>query len=215
MNGVFAETPAGLSLIADWNAIYRANADPWDQRGQSGDMARYYQDSRFSLGQILKSIDARGDGLEIGCGHGHALKATRRNVPAVNWRGADISDAAVEQARQNYPGLSFRTLDIAEARTADTFDIIVWGEMLWYVLERIDLAVANCHAMLRPGGALVVSQGFLREQRYGREIAHGFWGAAQLFQSRYPTMFRLIRAVIDERSELPLQHGVLAFRKVD
>lgn len=222
VNGVFSETPTGLALAADWNALYR-ESDPWAQGARIGDprldaeaaaMARYYHDSRRTTAHALKAIRARGAALEIGCGHGHAINAYRMMGPMLCWSGADISAQALAQAWKNTPSLRFHVIDIAHERLDAEFDVIVLGEMLWYVLERIHYAVMNAHAMLRPGGALVISQGFLRNQRYGTHIANGFDGAAAMMMQRFSRHLRLVRAEFDENGE-PLQHGVLVFRKVD
>lgn len=212
MNGVFAENGAGLAFVGDFARVYRENADPWGQKAQSGPLAAYYHVSRRATAHALKAIGAHGDALEIGCGHGHAIKAYRMMGPMLAWQGADISTAAVDEAARLYPNISFRALDIAgECRAEPEFDALLWGECLWYLLENIDAAVANSHSLLREGGALVVSQGFLREQRYGRDIADGFSGTARMFQTRYPHL-KLIHAHYDESEAMPLQHGVMAFR---
>lgn len=215
MNGVFAETGDGsLAFVGDFARVYAENSDPWAQSGRTpGPMAEYYHRSRRRTAHMLKDIGAEGDALEIGCGHGHAIKEYRMMGPPLSWYGADISADAIKAARRKYPGVKFCVSDIAgEQNTSPEYDLIIWGEMLWYVLNRVDIAVTNTHAMLRPGGALVVTQGFLRNQRFGLDLADGFWGAAHLFQSRYGNLLKLIHAHLDEDTAMPLQHGVLAFR---
>lgn len=213
MNGVFAANGDGkLHLVADWEQLYRGNADPWDQSGKRGNLAAYYERSRYRLCRPLKEIGAHGDGLEIGCGHGHALRMLRLNGPLIRWQGADISKAAVDEAARLYPAVPFRVLDIADDCGAEPeFDVIVLGECLWYLLDRFDAAMANCYALLRSNGLLVLSQGFLAEQRYGRDVADGFNGTVRLFLQRYPH-FRLVHASLDEDPAMPLQHGIVAFR---
>lgn len=219
MDGVFSDVGGHLTLTADWNAIYRDNEDPWNQSGKVGDIASYYALSRSRLTKaIQRHMQRPGDGLEIGCGHGHVIKHLSVYCSNVKWSGLDISDVAIETAKHLQPKKSFYVADIANGALKivdDRFDVTVLNQVLWYVLENFDHAVDNCIELLWPDGVFIISQAFLKgEQRYGREIVDGFHGLLDLMRTRYAARLRLIEASYDDRGQHLHHDGLLAFRKL-
>jgi len=220
MDGVFSEMDGHLRLTADWNAIYRDNEDPWDQSGKVGDIASYYALSRSRLTKaIQRHMQKSGDGLEIGCGHGHVIKHLSVYCSNVRWSGLDISEVAIETARHLQPKQSFYVADIANGALHDIgdarFDLTILNQCLWYILESFDHTVENCIALLRPDGVFIISQAFLRgAQRYGRNIVDGFDGLIDLMRTRYAARLRLIEASYDDRGQHLHHDGLLAFRKL-
>jgi SAM-dependent methyltransferase len=183
---VFGEAPNGeLELIGDFDALYREDQDPWDQSAERGSrLANYYLQSRWRL--LFKIVGTAREltrsVLEVGCGHGHFLDTLQRelhvymgdNMPEV-LLGMDISPHAIERAREVHPNISFCTGDImAKDLTMPddrTYDVVVLNQVLWYVLHEIDQTIDNCLKLLRPGGRLIICQGFLppESQRYAVE----------------------------------------------
>ena len=218
---VFRDEGDRLVLVGDFDALYRTQRDPWDQSGASGNkFASYYAESRRRLGRVLAGrLRTSGRRLEVGCGHGHVLPLLQQTVRGGVWHGLDISPAAIEQAQLTYPQFTFHVGDIRNAKSVRKlgrarYDAVIISQVLWYILEDLDQAIANACRMLRKGGYLVVSQAFLRgPQRYGAHIADGFHGTLDLFVRRFPEL-RLVEAHYDDTREHRHHDGLLVFRRV-
>lgn len=209
---VFAERNGRLEFVGDFDGLYAENPDPWGQSGEDGAMGLYYRESRSRLlGALMRHRP--GNGLEVGCGHGHLTEILQSSlmVPVV---GMDISDRAIRRAEALRTGVVFVTGDISSEKflAPGRFGFVVWAQVLWYLLERIDTAIDNTLAMVEPGGLFVVSQAFLRDQQYGREVADGFDGALARFLSRG---LHLIEARHDDADQLCHRDGLMIFRKGD
>jgi SAM-dependent methyltransferase len=157
---------------------------------------------------------------EIGCGHGHSTRYFREMCGA-SWVGYDVSEAAVLKAEQLHRGvghLEFRHGDLLIPPPEPIpdpvqFDIVLWGEVFWYLLHDIEHAVDHTTQLVAPGGLFVLSQGFLLgEQRYGAEIAHGWHGALELLLHSFRG-FDLVFATHDPTGSHVLNHGLAMFRK--
>lgn len=235
---VFRETADGdLEPVFDFEALYRSEDDPWDQSGKGDpDKAAYYASSRHRLLRAIRERVYGGHrGLEVGCGHGHALAYLAQSMRAwhTKWSGLDISPTAIATARLLHPGLDFYVEDIAgEVFTTEAdvsremtytandlargrFDVVVLNQVWWYVLERLPAAIENCWELVKPGGLLIISQGFLRgEQRYARDLADGFPGAVGLMLRLCSRRFQLISATYDDTGSYPLNDGLMIFRRI-
>lgn len=212
---VFAETGDGkLRFVGDFEALYRDERDPWEQSAETGQMARYYDFSRSRLLETLRP-HTPGDVLEVGCGHGHLSAFLQRRL-AASVTGMDISANAIDVARLKYPGHRFIVGDIIapafETFATRPFDMVIWGQCLWYLLHEIDRAITNTLRCVAPGGIFVVSQAFLRDQRYGTEIANGFEGTLELLMDGYCDALRLIEARYDDGDRFIHRDGLLIFR---
>jgi SAM-dependent methyltransferase len=214
---VFAEKDGALQFVGDFDALYRSERDPWFQGDDRGPMAAYYLASRRRIVRALFETRATpsGRGLEIGCGHGHAIRHLRCHSPVHRWTGIDISKVAIEQARELCRGVEFGVCDIRiEPPHFEPFDVVVMNQILWYVLTKIDATVHNAGRKLNTGGLFVVSQAFLTgEQRFGRDIADGFVGTLRLFLDRYKWL-SLLFADYEDTSAHQHNDGVLVFRKI-
>jgi len=221
---VFAEgSDNQLRLVGDFNALYTEVADPWGQSAQGGtDMDRYYAFSRARVVAAARNstqeIPYRG--LEIGCGHGHVVDTLRHSC-YYPWFGIDVSPVAVETARRLYPQSTFFVEDI----TADwnprempgvlgQYNVVLLGQMLWYILPKLDAALARCATLTAPGGTFIISQAFLREQRYGRDIVDGFDGLVRLLLNRWADVFRLIEARYDDSETYCHHDGIVVLRRL-
>lgn len=214
---VFAEKDGALAFVGDFDGLYRSEPDPWQQSARDGEMADYYRYSRQRIAEMLLSHRVTGEGLEVGCGHGHAMKHIRRYGPSMRWSGGDISETAVVMARQKNPGCTFAVCDVTQPwglAYLGAFDVVLLNQTLWYVLEHLDTAITNCCGALKTDGLFVVSQAFLKgEQRYGRAIADGFYGTLETLVRRFPSL-RLIEASYDDTGLRIHNDGLMAFRKI-
>lgn len=228
---VFKELPNGeLQFVGDFDGLYTTQPDPW---GQTGDIysksvtptTAYYHNSRNRLYRVLRSLVGAGNGgfrgLEIGCGHGHVTSLLNTLLPV--WEGMDISPKAVEQARLFHPGGIFHVGDVRNPRhmrAPVAFDVVLLCQVWWYVLQNYDTlrtTLRNCLDLLNPEGdkLLVISQAFLDDQRYGREIAVGFQGALrELTNKDYDPVFQVIHADYDDTNRYKFHDGIIVLRKV-
>jgi SAM-dependent methyltransferase len=100
------------------------------------------------------------DVLELGCGRGRWLDLMRREFPRSRFLGVDPdADTGAE------PG------DAETAGTTAGADIVYMGEVLLLTDQKKTLA--NCARVLRPGGHLLVLEGFLPER-----VSTRTWDAA-------------------------------------
>lgn len=208
---VFRETAEGLEFVGDFDALYRAEADPWEQEGH-GASGRYYADQRRRLSAALVDHCGGDTVLEVGCGHGHAA-AYIAAATGLQVYGMDISREAVSRAKQLHPALVFVEGDIAApaVRYFGQFDAVVLNQVWWYLLDRLDQAIENAVLMTRRGGLLAISQAFLHEQRYGRGVADGFAGAIVAAKTRIGAEGQIIRAEFHAGERF--DDGLILFRR--
>jgi len=217
---IFREDENGqLTLIGDFEGLYRSEPDPWQQSGKEGPRAGYYAASRNRLvANVSRLFPAGCTGLEVGCGHGQVTNQLMLSVGG-RWTGADISLTAIETARARSKGVSFYPVDITHepfpfmGSERCRYDVVILSQLLWYVLEKLDATLRNAAALVRPGGVLIVSQAFLHEpQRYGREIADGFDGALSAIRERLPDWSTIV-AMLDDTGQHVHKDGIIIMRK--
>lgn len=208
-----------LEFVGDFESLYQTDKDPWNQSGEDGEISAYYVASRARLISVvqghLHELPTRLTGLEIGCGHGHVTNVLSEIVGG-KWTGMDISPTAIKQAYALFPKKSFMTGDITLPSFVlnNKFDIVILGQLLWYVMHQMETVLMNCHRLLNPEGILIVSQAFLREQLYGKDIIDGFPGLLEMFMKYYPQRYTLVEARYDDTQRYLHHDGVLALRKV-
>lgn len=203
-----------MDFVGDFNAKYAAEVDPWEQSGRTGEYARYYDYSRRNLvGRLTAKFNGNAVGLEVGCGYGYltSMLAERQ----FKMTGLDVSELALKRAAQFHPGIEYVRADITAERFAPPgqFHFVIMAQCWWYVLHELDRAVDNCLSCLHPGGVFVLSQGFLDDQRYGKDVADGFDGALRLLMS-HPGL-RLVQCSYDDTGLLCLHDGLIMLRKID
>lgn len=110
--------------------------------------------------------------LDIGPGTGFYIDAWR-TLGARSVSGVDIADSAVEQLREKFPDVAFERADISDGAPFDdeAFDAISAFDVLFHIVDdaRYELAIAEVHRMLAPGGRFVFSENFVPERRVGRK----------------------------------------------
>jgi SAM-dependent methyltransferase len=133
------------------------------RRNESIEEATHWDHVMF-LRRLPRDLRARlragCDVLELGCGRGRWLDLMRREFPRSRFRGVDPDpDTGAE------PG------DAETAGSTAGADIVYMGEVL--LLTDRKRTLANCARILRPGGCLLVLEGFLPER-----VSTGIWDAA-------------------------------------
>ena len=132
---------------------------------------------------VRRSLQRGCDVLELGCGPGRWLTAMRRAFPKSWFHGVDPDPATGAE------------VGFAEtAGAASSMDIVYLGEVLHLTDRRKTLE--NCARVLRPGGVLLVVEGFMPERVSSRKW-EGVLFAMQLDQALQGARFM-------KRSELDL-----------
>lgn len=217
---VFRKDSEGkLKFVGDFEGLYRTSTDPWGQSANHDNaMSQYYTYSRTQLmGTVKRRICAAPRtaftrGLEVGCGHGYVLNMLM-TFSHLNWIGMDVSQSAVTQAKKLFPNYTFFVGDITRRRKFDfEMDVIVLGQLLWYVMHNMDAVMSNCFTLLRPGGLLIVSQAFLTgPQEYGNEIAQGFDGTLDMLLGYEG--YQLVEARYEDNLKLAHHDGIFVLRR--
>lgn len=215
---VFKEGPSGLEFVGNFEQLYKEQEDPWDQSGRGNSpMAHYYAKSRNKVLSALIRYDDWAEekditnGLEIGCGCGYLARMT-------GFDGLDVSENAIKTAQliagNVWPNAQYFVGNILseELPVHHAYDVVLWGQMLWYVLQDLKGAVNRSLRLCERGGLFMVSQGFLSpgKQRYGREVIDGFNGLVH-WLSQHPSL-QILEATYDETKGLPLHDGLVICR---
>lgn len=210
---VFTEDRGKLEFVGEFDALYRDEEDPWEQSASviSSRMATYYWFSRGRLVEALRHY-AFKSALETGCGHGYLSAHIKRHRAIPEVTGMDVVQAAVDKAKRLFPACNFLQGDIC----SDTFkppghyDVVIWGQCLWYLLHCFDLAMDNSLRCVAPGGLFIISQAFLENQKYGTEVVNGFHGALEILS--HDVRLSLVEAHYDDTNKHIHHDGLMVFR---
>jgi len=215
---IFEEVRDGkLQFVGDFDGLYASDIDPWEQSANSDlNYKKYYGFSRARLARVIKSIENRETVLEIGCGMGFALNFLADNLPGSSLSGVDISTIALEQARKKFPKHNFMVGDIGSSKfvAEQKYDLVIFNQILWYILENLETAVFNAHKLLRPGGHFLICNAYLKEQRYGVDIVDGFNGCQEFMEIHHEQLFSLTDSQFDNSGDLVLNDGLLVYQKL-
>ena len=151
-------------FIGAFEKMYRHCPDPWHQDAQ--------QPLAEDIALLLLNQHRYEKALDIGCGKGrfsNRLKAkTGSSLTAL-----DISPTAIRTARSRYPDIEFLVATAPPLQfPAESFDLVVSAELLWYVLPELSELLAEIKRVLKPGGHYLLIQQFYKskEQKYGEDI---------------------------------------------
>ena len=134
----------------------------WDQR-LSGEW-RSYLGSTFSIearnaliGALLRHhCPGASAVLDLGCAAGSLAHTLRNDVR--RFVGVDISEAAVAEARQRHPHAEFHVTKLEAFTPECTFDVIVFGEVLYYLsVEEAVEHLTRYAKFLSDDGLLIVT----------------------------------------------------------
>ncbi len=159
-----------------------------------------------------------GSILEVGCGLGYVVDLIARNNQNMEVNGSDISKKAIEIAKKNFPQYNFFVNDITSDRrvTNRKFDIVIFNQILWYILEKLDQSFLNSHCILKKGGYFIISQAFFKtEQKYGKDIVNGFKGLDHLIKSKYNHLFELQSKSFENTRKYIHNDGIFLLKKKD
>ena len=136
---------------ARFDALYRADIDPWDFRTSGYERDKY----AATLAALPRARYRRV--LEVGCSIGELTRRLRGRADAVV--GLDVSAVAIAEARRvhgDVPGLDFDVAELPRQWPAGTFDLVVLSEVLYFLEpDEIDALGSRVAAALEPGGHCV------------------------------------------------------------
>jgi hypothetical protein len=137
-------------------------------------------------GDVRRMLEAGGDVFELGCGTGAWLRTMKRAFPKSRFSGVDPDrDSGAPYGRAETAGLTGGA------------DIVYLGEVL-HLTDRAR-TLRNCARVLRPGGRLLVLEGFMPERVSTRPMESVLF-AMQLDQALQGVRFM-------KRSEVKLPRG--------
>lgn len=178
---------------SQFEGIYAANPDPW------GLASSEYEANRYTA--IVEALPRQnyGAGLEVGC----AIGILTAQLASRCGRLLAVDGAAkpLEQARERtagFSGVELRQAEVPADWPEETFDLIVFAEILYY-LNPSDLrrVAEQTIRSLRPGGDLILAH-FTGKTDFpltGDEASKGFiralGGAVTMTRAERPDKFRL------------------------
>ena len=117
--------------------------EPWKRN-------RYYHDE---LARFVSFVVPRGSRvLEIGCGAGDLLAATRPREGV----GVDLSPEMLNVARRRHPEHEFAAGDAEDLAVEGTFDYVIVADLIGY-LEDVQLAFDNLHRVTSSDSRIVIT----------------------------------------------------------
>lgn len=137
---------------------------------------------------VLARLERGCDVLELGCGTGKWLDLMRRTFPRSRFRGVDPD-----------PGTGAERGAAETAGKTAGADILYMGEVL--LLTDRKKTLANCARVLRPGGHLLVLEGFMPER-----VSSKKWEAV-LFAMQLDEALQGVRFMKRSELRLPREFG--------
>lgn len=117
--------------------------EPWKRN-------RYYHDELARFVCFLVSDGSRV--LEIGCGAGDLLAATRPREGV----GVDLSPEMLDVARRRHPELELEVGDAEDLTVEGSFDYVILADLIGY-LEDVQVAFDNLHRVTSPDSRIVIT----------------------------------------------------------
>jgi len=215
-NYVFKEKEDGtLVFVGDFESLYLNESDPWHQSASSdNEISKYYQYSRNRLNTQLKIINPNSI-VEIGCGLGHTTDIIQKSMTSSEVFGIDISNAAILKAQKLYPNLHFRCADITLSNFSfyKKSEVVILSQLLWYILKSLPTVFDNCFSLLSENGSLIITQAFLRSQKYGVEICNGFEGLINYINENAANKFKIEFSNLDDSEQFIHNDGLIVLKR--
>ena len=136
-----------FSAIPNWDATFRAGQ--WDYLSSLGEMPRY-----AVIAGYIRSFKRNGTVLDAGCGQG--VLFDHLNGDAIMYSGFDVSETAIAEARRRAPQARLAVCSVGEYRTDETFDVIVFNEVLPHVDDPLG-TLDRFIRILKPEGLVIIS----------------------------------------------------------
>lgn len=73
--------------------------------------------------------------LDVGCGSGDNLSALVQAMPNVRFRGADVSQEALDVAARRLPSIQFSQLDAQKEKLDEKFDLVLCSQVVEHLID--------------------------------------------------------------------------------
>jgi 2-polyprenyl-3-methyl-5-hydroxy-6-metoxy-1,4-benzoquinol methylase len=130
----------------EWEAEFRSAR--WDRLREAREQ------DRFTL--VAQRTPAAASVLDLGCAQAPLLDALLARRWHGRYVGVDWSLTALRQARARHPAAALLCADIGRVVLRGRFDVVVLGEVLYYLPEPVEV-LRRCRALAVAGGRVLVS----------------------------------------------------------
>jgi SAM-dependent methyltransferase len=204
-----------IQLVGNFEEFYKNVDDPWDQTSKESEIASYYKFSRKRLIDCILLLNCHNSIIEIGCGLGNVTNIIKKNFEQSFVSGFDISKTAIQKSRKEYSNISFYVEDIASNNFEydQPADVVILSQMLWYVLEDLDVVIKNINSILTENGHVIIQMAFLNNQNYGKDIIDGFSGLVRYCENNINDMFEIVYKDFDNSKTFDYNDGIVCLRK--
>ena len=158
-------------LLGKFEEMYRnSSSTPWHQ-----DQAALQIPVDLDLAIINHfSSKIKADRFcDLGCGLGFITEriqsSLKNTLPNLSITGIDVSLTAVKKASARCPAIKFIHGDITSSNfhvPEHTFNFVYAKDILWYILNDLDLAISNLKQMLAPDGYVFFMQSLPDRSNY-------------------------------------------------
>ena len=150
-------------LVGRFDDMYRNSAAvPWHQHETCSQIP---VDIDLTIVNHFTSEIALNKVCDIGCGLGFVTNRLTRLLSLhhqeLEVTGCDVSQAAIEQASERFKDIKFTYEDITSKHffsCGSKFEFIYMKDVLWYVIDNIDLVIGNLKKILSENGMIYVMQ---------------------------------------------------------
>jgi SAM-dependent methyltransferase len=146
-----ARPPAASVSREHFDNLYLAKDDPWDLA------TKWHDQRKYAITVASLPRERYRSGYEPGCSIGLLTRLLAARCDAV--LAVDSVESAVRQTRENvreFPHVSAESADLPAELPDATFDLIVVGDLLYYLSATdLDACVDGLIERLEPGGDLV------------------------------------------------------------
>jgi SAM-dependent methyltransferase len=144
------------------------DADRWAYLTDLAEMPRY----AVIVGYVRR-LRPNGAVLDVGSSRGLLAEELKHDV--ARYRGIERDPTSVDMARlRNLAGAEFEVADANHYTTDDTFDVIIFNEVIYYLTNPAEV-LRRYGEFLKPDGIMIISNYVARHLlRLPREIARSF-----------------------------------------
>ena len=137
---------------AYFDALYRADPDPWRFKTSA------YERAKYDATLAAAGMSRYRHGLEVGCAIGVLTRDLARLCDRL--LAIDVSDVALDMARKHcfdLPNVTFEKRMVPAEFPAGRFDFILLSEVLYYLTPSdLEAVAAQCIRALEQGGVIVL-----------------------------------------------------------
>jgi SAM-dependent methyltransferase len=139
--------------------------------------------------------------LDLGCGTGLGYELCRSANSDIRYTGLDVAPAMLDRLREKHPGLPVIVgpMERVSSLVDGTYDAVVsFYSSMSYAIS-LDVVLAECRSVIKPGGHLRVS---VLNRRSLRRILHGRLGDYELYRTRHSSSANVVEARCYGRSSV-------------